>query len=111
MCLLSRGINNKAKQQNKFSSLFGEASKSIAKQLLTQALKSESDLENRKAIKDRLQLLGPKPAIQADCQVCGNPFELNKRRFKRYKMCIECYQKRVAKNSNSPSHTFFVEVF
>lgn len=95
VCLLSRIINTKKSQQSKFSSLFGDESKLIAKQLLTHALKSEADLENRKAIRDRLKLLDPKPIIHANCQVCKKPFELNKRRFKQHKMCYECYQKRI----------------
>ena len=99
ICSLPKNINNKSKKQSKFSRMFGEKSKSVAKQLLTKALKSESDLEITKTIRNRLKLLGPKPMFKVNCRVCKEPFEVDKRKFKRHKVCSECFQRRYEKTN------------
>lgn len=98
LCILPRIINPKVSQQSKFSKLFGEKSKEIAKNLLTQALDGEEDLEVRKEIRNRLKRLDPKKGTKTFCSNCGKAFEQNLRKFRRHKLCRECYQQKYRRN-------------
>ena len=74
--------------------IFDIESKKIATQLLKKALRSRPDPETAKSIRDRLKILGPKPVLKSKCQNCGKMFESNKKKYKRYTICYECYKKR-----------------
>jgi hypothetical protein len=93
VCMLPLQPRANGKAHNVFSGLFGNDSLRLAKQLLTKALKNESDLEIKAEIKKRLKLLEPKPTFQVRCRVCGNLFEVRRRRFKQ-RICSECTRKK-----------------
>ncbi len=67
ICVLPQRISIKAGQTSVFAKTFGDKRLEIAKKLLTQALKTEEDIEIKTEISQRLKLLTPKPAIQAKC--------------------------------------------
>ena len=96
VCMLPLQPRANGKAHNIFSELFGKNCLELAKRLLTRALKAESDLEIKAEIEKRLKLLGPKPVIQTKCFVCGNLFEVGKRR-RMPKICPECIQKKYAR--------------
>ncbi len=96
--VLPKNIKTGDKPSNKFEELFGKDSIEMANQLLKKALRSRPDSETTKAIRDRLRTLGTKPVIKAQCRDCGKPFDLDKRKFRKYKLCLECYRKKLAKS-------------
>lgn len=98
VCMLPLQPRANGKAHNVFSKLFGDESLEKAKRLLTEALKTESDLEIKAEIEKRLKLLEPKPPGQVKCRVCGKFFEPKRRRF-RQKICQECTQKRYARQT------------
>ena len=91
---LNPRLNANGTAPNNFSKLFGHDSLQLAKQLLTQASKTETDAEIKAAIKRRLALLEPKPPVQVKCRVCGSFFEP---RWRRQKICQECRRKSYAR--------------
>lgn len=95
VCVLPRQPVSDGKQPNIFSKNFGKDSLKLAKQLLNDALKTESDWEIKAAIRERLKLLEPKSPAKAKCRVCGRFFEL-KRRY-RQRICPECRWKNIDK--------------
>ena len=93
ICLLPQDPRVNSKDSNNFSKLFGNDSAELAKQLLTEALKTEKDTETKAEIRRRLELLEPKPSVQVKCHACGKLFEPGRRRFKQT-ICQECRQKK-----------------
>ena len=93
VCMLPQKPRANGKPSNIFSEVFGKDSVELAKRLLTKALKTEEDSEIKAEIENRLKLFEPKPAVQVRCRVCGNFFEIERRRFKP-KICQECRQKK-----------------
>ena len=96
--VLPKTIKAGDKPSNKFEELFGKDSIEMANQLLKKALRSRPDSETTKAIRDRLRTLDTKPVIKAQCRDCGKLFDLDKRKFRKYKLCLECYRKKLAKS-------------
>ena len=97
VCMLPKSIKLKTKPTNIFERLFGKDSIDIAKHLLEKALRSRPDVEKAKAIRDRLKLLSPKKSKHAKCQSCGKIFEQKNKRFRKYKLCYNCYRKKDSK--------------
>jgi len=95
VCMLPFQPSINGKGQNIFSELFGKDGLELAKRLLNEALKTETDSEIKAKIEKRLKLLEPKSPVQVKCRVCGNFFEPKRRRFKE-KICQECTQKKYA---------------
>ena len=95
VCMLPFQPSINGKGQNIFSELFGKDGLELAKRLLNEALKTESDSEIKAKIEERLKLLEPKSPVQVKCRVCGNFFEPIRRRFKE-KVCQECARKKYA---------------
>ena len=95
VCMLPFRPSINGKVNNIFSKLFGKDSLEIAKRLLNEALKTETDSEIKAKIEERLKLLEPKSPVQVKCCVCGNFFEPKRKRFKE-KICQECTQKKYA---------------
>ena len=93
VCMLPLQPRANGKAHNIFSELFGNDCLELAKRLLIKALKTEGDLEIKAEIEKRLKLLEPKPAIQVKCRICGNFFEV-KRRRRSQKICLECVRKK-----------------
>jgi hypothetical protein len=98
VCILPKTIKEQPKPNNAFEKIFSNESKKIATHLLQKALRSRPDPETTKSIRDRLKILKPKPVLKSTCQNCGKTFESNKKKYKRYVICYECYKK---KYSNS----------
>jgi hypothetical protein len=96
--ILPKSIKTTVKPSNAFEGIFGNQSLEMAKQLLEKALKTKPNSETTKAIRDRLNLLDPKPTLEAKCLRCGKLFKPKKRGHKRYPFCYECYLKRYSKN-------------
>jgi hypothetical protein len=97
VCLLPKKINLKAKQQTKFSNMFKEKSKCIAKQLLTQALKDEDECIVRKEIKYRLSLLGLKQMRWTLCLDCGRVLNVERSEVRKYNVCFWCHRKSLSR--------------
>ena len=97
VCMLPKNIKLKTKPSNIFEGLFGKDSIELAKKLLEKTLRSRPDAETAKAIRERLKLLNPSKSKQVKCQDCGRLFEQKKGRYRTYKKCYECYQKRYTK--------------
>jgi len=95
VCMLPLQPRANGKGHNVFSELFGNDSLELAKRLLTEALKTETDPEIKAEIEKRLKLLEPKSPVQVKCRICGNLFEPRRRRFKQ-RTCQECTQKKYA---------------
>jgi hypothetical protein len=77
----------------KFSRLFGYDSLDLAKELLSNALKSVEDPELKEEIHRRLRLVEPKPIEKVKCRICGSLFEPRRGRYKQT-VCSECKQKK-----------------
>ena len=99
---LKPSLNANGTARNNFSKLFGHDSLQLAKRLLKQAFKTETDAEIKAEIKRRLELLEPKPPVQVKCSVCGNFFEP---RWRRQKICQECRRKRYTSQKWFPKLT------
>ncbi len=65
ICVLPQHIKSRADQTSIFAKTFGNKQLEVAEQLLTQALKTESDTEIKTEINNRLKFLAPKPALQS----------------------------------------------
>lgn len=96
VCILPKTIKIQPKPANNFESIFGNESKEVAIQLLKKTLRKRPDVTIRKAIRERLKQLTNQPIIKGKCETCGRPFETNKKRCRKYKLCQECYRKKYA---------------
>ena len=95
VCILPKSIKLKSKPVNIFEKVFGKDSIDIAKGLLKKALRLRPDSETKKAIRERLKNLEPKPKNIAKCNLCKKDFEYKKYRYGRQKICTLCRNKRL----------------
>lgn len=86
----------KGKNGNVFGELFGDKSLDFAIQLLSDALKNESDIEVKTEIERRLKLLDPKQANLVKCSVCKKTYQSKKVRKYNKNFCDDCLKKRHA---------------
>jgi hypothetical protein len=93
VCLLPKYLESEFKASNKFLKIYGRESSQIALELLTNALKSESDLIVKSEIEKRLKALQPKPIPKAKCVSCGCIFEPKKVGRFLQRMCQACRSK------------------
>lgn len=96
VCILPKTIKAKPRPANNFERIFGNKGKELAIQLLQKTLRSRPDVNTRNAIRKRLKQLTEQPAIKGKCETCGKLFQTNKKRFRKYKLCQECYRKKYA---------------
>ncbi len=95
ICMLPAKVDLvKGKSTNVFGGLFGEKSVDFAIELLSKALKSESDAEVKTEIERRLRLLEPKQAGTVECSICKRTFQPAKTRKYKQHFCRECYRRR-----------------
>jgi hypothetical protein len=95
VCMLPAKVDQgKGKIANVFGTLFGDRSLELAIGLLTDALKSESDVEVKAEIERRLKLLDPKHAGLVVCSLCKKTFRPPKMRRYKQHFCRECFRKR-----------------
>lgn len=64
VCILPKQIKANGGHHTKFERRFGDESLELAKKLLKRALKTQSDWEVKEEIRERLELLKPKPERQ-----------------------------------------------
>jgi hypothetical protein len=64
ICMLPQHVSVATEDSSVFAKTFGESRVELAKKLLNTALETEDDLEVKAEIKERLKMLGPKPAWQ-----------------------------------------------
>ena len=91
VCLLPLRVNSNFKTS--FEQHFGAESVAVARQLLTDALKSAEDEDVRAEIERRLKLLEPEQSRQRTCAICGGFFQSRKGGSKQ-KYCENCLKKR-----------------
>lgn len=94
VCMLPLRIGSHENKPSKFATTFGEKSLTVAKKLLTDALKSEDDPNIKAEIERRLKLLEPKPIPEKVCVSCGTTFKVEPRKRFRQKFCQDCLKKR-----------------
>ena len=61
VCILPKQIKANGKNHTKFERKFGDDSLDLAEKLLKRSLKAENDWEVKEEIRERLDLLKPKP--------------------------------------------------
>lgn len=94
VCMLPMKINLASKTEGKFRKIFGDRSLIVARNLLHEALKRETNAEVKTEIERRVKLLEPKSKSEKRCLKCGKIFEAKSRfRFKQ-KYCPECTKKK-----------------
>jgi hypothetical protein len=93
VCLLPKKLESGCRQTNKFLKIYGKESSRIAIELLTNALRNESDLAVKTEIEKRLKELQPKPIPKIKCVSCGRIFE--PKRYGRFlqRRCQTCQSK------------------
>ena len=91
VCLLPKNLQREGHSPSKFPVIFGGESNRIAIELLTKALRSESDLGVKDDIEKRLKALQPKPTTK--CNICGCVFEPRKYGHFLQKVCKNCRYK------------------
>ena len=94
VCLLPRHIDLKTKTPREFSKRFGSESLNVAKELLSNALKTDIESDVRKEIVSRLKLLTPIPKNVAKCITCGNDFTTRKFGYVKLTSCEDCRNKK-----------------
>jgi hypothetical protein len=106
VCMLPLKVDQrKGKTINVFGELFGDKSLDFAKELLTEALKNERDMEVRVEIERRLKLIGPKQVNIIKCSGCRKSFQPRKIRRYRQNFCPECLQKKDLELNNKSSNS------
>ena len=91
VCLLPKTIQTEGNPPSKFPKIYGKESNRIAVMLLTNALRSEGNLEVRAEIEKRLKALEPKPT--AKCEICGCTFEPRRYGHFLQRICTKCRYK------------------
>jgi hypothetical protein len=94
VCMLPLQPNSSGKGHSVFVGIFGDRSLKVARELLLEALESETDSEVKWEIERRLRLLGPKPINQIKCDACGQFFQAQPRKGFKRKFCPECLKKK-----------------
>ncbi|MBZ5529526.1 MAG: hypothetical protein LAN71_16720 [Acidobacteriia bacterium] len=92
VCLLPKNLERGIKPSNRFLGIYGNESNQIATKLLTNALRSESDLAVISEIEKRLKALAPKPDIENRCRLCGVSFQPKFGRHQQ-RICQKCRTK------------------
>jgi hypothetical protein len=86
----------KSNDSSAFGAIFGDKGLDLAIGLLSNALKTEKDIEVKTEIEKRLKLLGPKEVETVKCSRCNKAFHPRKiRKYKQY-LCNECVAARYA---------------
>jgi hypothetical protein len=91
VCLLPKNLQTESNPNRTFLKIFGKESNRVAVELLTKALKSESDVGVRGEIEKRLKALEPKPTTK--CATCGCVFEPRKYGHFLQRVCRKCRYK------------------
>lgn len=94
VCMLPKNLNQNPKKPCKFQEKFGDQSLQIIKKLLDEALKTEDDVEFKKELIKRLEILKAKSKNLVTCNVCGREFKARKFGYRMQKTCYECIAKR-----------------
>jgi hypothetical protein len=95
VCMLPAKVELiKGKSQNVFGELFGDNSVDFAKELLNNALKSESEEEIKTEIERRLKLIDGKQVYSIKCSGCNKTFQPRKIRKHKHNFCPDCLKKR-----------------
>ena len=92
VCMLPAQIDSD--KHSVFVKLFGDKSVELASQLLTEALKTETDVETKAEIGRRLKIITSPNTNLIECSVCRKLFKPTRRRGFRQKLCPECRNKR-----------------
>ncbi len=66
----------------------------IAKQLLNESLRSETDGEVRSEVERRLKMLSPETVRPRICAFCGRTFQAKTKKRFRQKYCEDCVRKK-----------------
>jgi hypothetical protein len=90
---LTATADNTFKCKNIFLSMFKDQSLQIAKTLLTTALDKRPEPGVVGEIEQRLKDLEPKPALKANCILCGAVFESRAYNHHRQRICQACISK------------------
>lgn len=93
VCMLPKKPTINDAPHNIFSKIYGKESIKLAKKLLKKALSTESDLELKNAITERINMLEPKKPPEVKCCRCGKLFTPIKMRYRKQKVCVECKQR------------------
>jgi hypothetical protein len=93
VCVLPKRLNSHETKASFFEKRFGDKSLEVAKQLLTDALKSEEDEDVRGEIEQRLKLLAPQTARRNTCASCGKLLTGSKKKWKKL-FCEGCVKKK-----------------
>jgi hypothetical protein len=102
VCMLPVKIDQGKAAGNVFGGLYGDKSVDFAIELLTKALKSESDMEVKMEIERRIKLLDPKQANRVKCSVCKKTFQPVRVRKYRQNFCDDCLKKRYGNRRSIP---------
>jgi hypothetical protein len=98
VCMLPKKPTINDTPHNIFSKIYGKESLTVAKQLLKKALNSESDLEIKNALTERINMLEPKKPPEVKCCRCGKSFTPLRMRYRKQKVCPECKHKMYSNN-------------
>jgi hypothetical protein len=94
VCILPLKLGSNENKTTTFERLFGDKSSETAKELLTDALKSEEDEDVRSEIERRLKLLDPESAREKTCASCGKTFHSDQRKRFKQRFCQDCLKKK-----------------
>ncbi len=94
VCMLPLRFSSTTNKNSKFAVVFGDKSLSMAKQLLADALKKESDSDVKDEIEKRLRLLEPNIVVKKVCVSCGKLFQADSRKGFRKKFCEKCMRQK-----------------
>ena len=92
VCMLPKELKSRSGTHCTFMRTFGDEALTLAKRLLTEALKREHDAQVKKEILRRLKTFEPKPAIEANCVVCGRKFQPRNYGPHLQRVCQACKQ-------------------
>ncbi len=96
VCMLPLRIESRNGGGSNFVKIFGDRSLALAKQLLSDALKEESDSDYKREFECRLNMLEPKAPSFVACASCGKLFQAEQRKRFKQKFCQDCMGKKFA---------------
>lgn len=93
VCLLPKRLSFNDKKRTAFEKIFENNSLTVAKKMLTDALKSEDEPEIVDEIEKRLSLLDSDFTYEKICFSCGTKFQTNSKKKFKQKYCEDCTRK------------------
>jgi hypothetical protein len=93
VCMLPKELKSRNGALCTFMRTFGDEALQVAKRLLTETMKREDDADVKKEILKRLKTFEPKPAVEANCVVCGRKFQPRTYGQHLQRICQTCKQK------------------